>query len=220
MSDMLRLRSDAFSSMSVCTCGCVPPSSASFPLPLTPPWTRSTHSGPVSACCQSVPSTSVAPTASATTVLAAPPGPSSTPPPAPAPPSCFGCHVALTATPTPSSGPPLNGPGRALLVFLLFFGVAGATVVAAMVAGSDPSVPNAPSAPSPAADLLCPLGRPGPAGLEGRRTVSHSSLKSDTRFRIRSMRSWLTPSPRSTLSHTRRSSPWSMVLRQRARRKP
>eukprot|EP00961_Rhodomonas_salina_P274214 3704916-Rhodomonas_salina.2 len=62
-------------------------------------------------------STSVAPTASATTVLAAPPGinhvstghfiASATPPPAPAPPSCFGCVASYArSVPHSASQPP------------------------------------------------------------------------------------------------------------------
>mmetsp|Transcript_2740 Transcript_2740/g.7004 ORF Transcript_2740/g.7004 Transcript_2740/m.7004 type:complete len:234 (+) Transcript_2740:595-1296(+) len=67
---------------------------------------------------------------------------------------------------------------------------------------------------------LCPRGRPGPAGREGRRTASHSTLKSCTRCLMRSSLSSLTPMPRSTRWHCSRSSPGCIVSLHRARRKP
>mmetsp|Transcript_47436 Transcript_47436/g.112882 ORF Transcript_47436/g.112882 Transcript_47436/m.112882 type:complete len:210 (+) Transcript_47436:1019-1648(+) len=105
----------------------------------------------------------------------------------------------------------------ALLAFLGFRGSARfCTGIAIWIA----STISAPSTPSSVVARLCPRGRPGPAGRDGLLTLSHSSRKSATRLRIRSIRSCETSMDRSTDSQYRRSSPSSMVLRHRARRNP
>mmetsp|Transcript_31231 Transcript_31231/g.73025 ORF Transcript_31231/g.73025 Transcript_31231/m.73025 type:complete len:236 (-) Transcript_31231:527-1234(-) len=76
------------------------------------------------------------------------------------------------------------------------------------------------STSAPITPRLCPRGRPGPAGREGRRTRSHSFLKSLTRLLMHSSRSQLTPRAFRTLSHVSLSSPGVVVSLQRARRKP
>lgn len=108
----------------------------------------------------------------------------------------------------PSSLGPLFATGS-LGNFLDFFG----TSVAADIETSLPGI-GVPAISH--VDRLFPRGLPGPAGREGRLTASHWARISFTRTLTRSILSTLTPSPRSTVSHNRLSSPSSVFL-QRAR---